>query len=91
MRQIIDQINTIISNGIKQVLEGEIKIFRSDLTIAGSDIQNIMETFGFKLLKTRTNGWECDYWIDFNKGKKEYTAQISAYYGKFTFYKKEEQ
>ena len=54
------------------------------------DLDNYMKSLGFTDGEYETNGWQCDFWKQYNRGKTiEFVLGGSLYYGGFVFGKYE--
>lgn len=49
--------------------------------VSPNEVVDYMKTIGYEDMGIESNGWQWDYWIEFNKEDKSYTLSGSGYYG----------
>jgi hypothetical protein len=76
--------------GIKSVLDGHKKRFKTKSNITPSMVENYLEKRGWEKGQLETNGWQYDWWLPFTKDGKSYTAFGGGYYGGLEFFETEE-
>jgi len=85
MKKNLELVRAEMKEGVEQVLKGKKKIFKSHL-IFPRMIHDYMHSRGFKQISWETNGWQYDWWLNFqDKDGKSYTAFGSGYDGDFIF------
>lgn len=77
---------------ILAVVEGRSQSVESkDIDAVPERVLEFLTSLGWKQIEPEeggalaTNGWQWDWWMDFRKGKKKFTASGSGYYGGFRF------
>lgn len=70
--------------GIKKVLSGKNAQFDGEF-VTPQMIGDHMETLGWEKGEFDTNGWQYDWWLEFSKGDKSFTASGCGHTGAFNF------
>jgi hypothetical protein len=83
------QIKKEMKAGIKLVLAGKLDSYEA-FGVCPSMVAEHMDDLGFVKSDLETNGWDYDWWLNFTKDGKSYTAFGSGYYGGFEFAPTEE-
>lgn len=76
-------------NGINAVLSGEKKEYNGK-HITPEMVDEYMKSIGWERGDLETNGWQWDWWMNYTKGDKMYTACGCGWDGDFHFEEEED-